>query len=103
MAETDNEYTPEHASGAPRRGFFRRPENPAQDPSMTSEERRVAEALQRTIDERMEQGLRQLEQQADRPDARDRLARCGAPAAATRAPSRSASCRCSRATRRCAA
>lgn len=64
MAEIDNEYTPEHASGAPRRGFFRRPEDPAQDPSMTSEERRVAEALQRTIDERMEVGLRNLEQEA---------------------------------------
>jgi len=64
MTEIENEYTPEHASGAPRRGFFRRPEDPAQDPSMTSEERRVAEALQRTIDERMEAGLRTLEQEA---------------------------------------
>ncbi len=64
MAEIDDEYMPEHASGAPRRGFFRRPEDPAQDPSMTSEERRVAEALQRTIDERMESGLRNLEHEA---------------------------------------
>ncbi len=64
MAETGTEYTPEHSSGAPRRGLFRRPESPTQDPSMTVEEHRVAEALQRTIDERMEQGLRQLEEQA---------------------------------------
>ena len=64
MAETGTEYTPEHSSGTPRRGLFRRPESPTQDPSMTAEERRVAEALQRTIDERMELGLRQLEEQA---------------------------------------
>ena len=64
MAETGTEYTPEHSSGAPRRGLFRRPDSPTQDPSMTVEEHRVAEALQRTIDERMEQGLRQLEEQA---------------------------------------
>ncbi len=64
MVETGNEYVPEHAAGNPRRGMFRRPENPADDPRMTPEERRVAEALQRTIDERMEQGLRVLEEQA---------------------------------------
>lgn len=64
MAEYGTEYVPEHASGVPRRGLFRRPENPADDPRMTPEERRVAEALQRTIDERMEHGLLQLEEQA---------------------------------------
>ena len=76
MVETGPEYTPEHASvpGAPRRGLFRRPPTiiipdatippPPAEPRLTEEERQVAHAIERTIDEHLEQGLLALEEQA---------------------------------------
>jgi uncharacterized protein (DUF1697 family) len=76
MVETGPEYTPEHASvpGGPRRGLFRRPPTitipdatippPPADARLTEEEREVAHAIERTIDEHLEQGLHALEEQA---------------------------------------
>jgi hypothetical protein len=62
MDETGSEYRPEHA-GTPRRGFFQRPESTA-DTRVIEEELGITRALQRTIDARLEHGLRTLEEQA---------------------------------------
>ena len=57
-------YQPEHA-GAPRRGRFRRDTPVATpEPMMTPSEHRVAEALERAIDDRLDDGLREIERQA---------------------------------------
>ena len=76
MVETGPEYTPEHAPapGGPRRGLFRRPPTitipdatippPPAAPRLTEEERQVAQAIERTIDERVEQGIQALQEQA---------------------------------------
>ena len=76
MVEPGPEYVPEHASssGGPRRGLFRRPPTitipdapippPPAQARLSEEEREVADAIERTIDGHMEQGLHALEEQA---------------------------------------
>jgi hypothetical protein len=62
MEEYGPTYQPEHA-GAPRRGRFRKdPSTP--EPMMTPSEHRIAVAIERTIDERLDEGLREIERQA---------------------------------------
>ena len=62
MEEYGPTYQPEHA-GAPRRGRFRK-DAPASEPMMTPSEHRVTAALERTIDERIDLGLQEIERQA---------------------------------------
>ena len=65
MEEQGPTYQPEHA-GAPRRGRFRRdtPDAGCSEPMMTPSEHRMVEALQRSIDERLD-GV--LGRSSDRP------------------------------------
>jgi hypothetical protein len=63
MDETGSDYTPAHA-GPPRRGMFQRPASVTADTRVIEEELGITRALQRTIDERLEHGLRTLEEQA---------------------------------------
>ena len=65
MDEQGPTYQPEHA-GAPRRGRFRRdmPAPAASEPMMTPSEHRVVEALERSIDERLDRVLGEVERQA---------------------------------------
>jgi Tfp pilus assembly protein PilP len=64
MEEHGSTYQPEHA-GAPRRGRFRRETTaPANEPMMTPSEHRVVEALERSIDERLDGMLGEIERQA---------------------------------------
>jgi hypothetical protein len=63
MDETGSDYTPAHA-GPPRRGLFQRPASATADTRVIEEELGITRALQRTIDARLEQGLRTLEEQA---------------------------------------
>jgi hypothetical protein len=51
-------------SGLLRRGLFARREPAATEPMMTATEYRVADSLQRAIDDRLEDGLRVIEEQA---------------------------------------
>ena len=62
MDEQGPTYQPEHA-GAPRRGRFRRdtPAPAASEPMMTPSEHRMVEALQRSIDERLDGVLGMVE------------------------------------------
>ena len=64
MDEQGPTYQPEHA-GAPRRGRFRRdtPAPAASEPMMTPSEHRMVEALQRSIDERLDGVLGMVERQ----------------------------------------
>ncbi|MEO8424820.1 MAG: hypothetical protein ABI595_13030 [Actinomycetota bacterium] len=62
MEEYGPTYQPEHA-GAPRRGRFRK-DALTPEPMMTPSEHRVAAALERTIDERIDLGLQEIERQA---------------------------------------
>jgi gas vesicle protein len=63
MEEHGPAYQPEHA-GPPRRGRFRRDTpTPASEPMMTPSEHRVVEALERSIDERLDGVLGLVERQ----------------------------------------
>ena len=63
MEEHGPTYQPEHA-GVPRRGRFRRETPaPAPEPMMTPSEHRVVEALERSIDERLDGVLGEVERQ----------------------------------------
>ena len=63
MEEQGPAYQPEHA-GAPRRGRFRKENpDPAPEPMMTPSEHRMVEALQRSIDERLDDVLGMVERQ----------------------------------------
>jgi hypothetical protein len=54
----------EDQTSTPRRGVFRRLDQHADEPLMTSSEHRISAALRRSIDEQLEEGLRALEEQA---------------------------------------
>jgi hypothetical protein len=64
MSEYGSTYRPE-GSGAPRRGLFsRQPDQPsAYIPGVTMQDR-LADSLQRAVDDRLEDGLRVIEEQA---------------------------------------
>ena len=62
MEEHGSTYQPEHA-GEQRRGLFRK-DAPASEPVLTLSEHRISEALERSIDSRLDQGLREIERQA---------------------------------------
>ncbi len=64
MSEHGSAFEPED-SGAPRRGLFtRRPDDPRVHPTGTMMQDRLADSLQRAVDDRLEEGLRAIEEQA---------------------------------------
>jgi hypothetical protein len=64
MIEDRSAYPPDDP-GAPRRGLFSRRSDEAQPrPGLTPSEYRLADTLQQAVDERLEQGLRSIEEQA---------------------------------------
>ena len=68
MDTSDTTHTPEE-SGLLRRGLFPRREQAQADP-MTETEARLDETVRRAVDDRVEAGMRQIEDSGHRPDPR---------------------------------
>ncbi len=64
MEEHGSTYEPEHGSGTPRRGLFRRSDDTSAQPRLSADELQLVATVQRAIDDRLEDGLRAIEAQA---------------------------------------